>query len=137
MADSLDAVWVPNRNGVFINIGAAFAESYHCEYVVTGFNREEAGEFPDNSAEYVSRASDALALSTRDGVTVASFTLDLSKVEIIRLGVDLRAPLSIVWSCHLGGEHMCGRCLSCRKLAAALAKLPEEARPRIPIEFQV
>ncbi|MEK7448406.1 MAG: 7-cyano-7-deazaguanine synthase, partial [Planctomycetota bacterium] len=40
-------VWVPNRNAVFIGIAAAFAESLHCSYIITGFNREEARTFPD------------------------------------------------------------------------------------------
>jgi 7-cyano-7-deazaguanine synthase len=26
-----EAVWVPNRNGLFINIAAAFAEAYNCD----------------------------------------------------------------------------------------------------------
>src|SRR5436190_22568071 len=50
---SLDEGWIPNRNGVFINIAAAYAERYRCDTIVTGFNREEAAEFPDNRAEYV------------------------------------------------------------------------------------
>ncbi|RYD04479.1 hypothetical protein N752_13990 [Desulforamulus aquiferis] len=40
-ANTAAAVWVPNRNGLFVNIGACFAESLGCELVVAGFNREE------------------------------------------------------------------------------------------------
>src|SRR5690606_10152997 len=32
------AVWVPNRNGVFLNIAASFAESLDVDAVVPGFN---------------------------------------------------------------------------------------------------
>ena len=129
--DSLDDVWIPNRNGVFLNVAAAYAERYHCDTVVTGFNREEAEEFPDNSAEYVERVNGALAMSTRNGVRVESFTIDLDKPAIIRMGLELKAPLSIIWSCYRSGERMCGTCASCQRLRAALASLPAADRPRI------
>ncbi|MHC4507323.1 MAG: 7-cyano-7-deazaguanine synthase, partial [Planctomycetota bacterium] len=45
------SVWVPNRNGVFLNIAAAYAEHSGARAVVAGFNREEARAFPDSSPE--------------------------------------------------------------------------------------
>jgi 7-cyano-7-deazaguanine synthase len=131
---ALDDVWIPNRNGVFVNVAAAYAEGYGCETLVTGFNREEAQEFPDNSRDYVERVNRALELSTRSGVRVESFTLDLDKRAIIRLGLELKAPLSIVWSCYRSGERMCGRCASCARLRGALDSLPAADRPVIEFE---
>lgn len=128
---TLDDVWIPNRNGVFLNVAAAYAERYRCDTVVTGFNREEAEEFPDNSGEYVARVNRALEMSTRNHVRVESFTIDLDKPAIIRLGLELKAPLSIIWSCYRSDELMCGTCASCRRLRAALESLPAADRPRI------
>ncbi|MCI0450928.1 MAG: 7-cyano-7-deazaguanine synthase [Candidatus Latescibacteria bacterium] len=131
---SLDDVWIPNRNGVFINVAAAYAESYGCDTIVTGFNREEAEEFPDNSRAYVERVNAALVLSTRNRVRVESFTIDMDKRAIIRMGLELKAPLSIVWSCYRSGPTMCGRCASCARLRGAIDSLPPADRP--VIEFQ-
>lgn len=131
---SLEDVWIPNRNGVFINVAAAYAERYRCDTIVTGFNREEAEEFPDNSVEYVERVNRALEMSTRNGVRVESFTIDLDKPAIIRMGIELKAPLSIIWSCYRSGERMCGKCASCTRLRAALGSLPAGDRPRIEFE---
>ena len=58
--DSAAAVWVANRNGVFVNVAAAVAEARGIELVVAGFNAEEAETFPDNSPEFVA-AANALA----------------------------------------------------------------------------
>lgn len=127
----IDSVWIPNRNGILINCAAAFAEAYRYRYVVTGFNSEEAVEFPDNRSEYVARINRGLILSTRSGVTVVSFTQQLTKAEIVMLGMSLSAPLSVAWSCYGGGELMCGNCASCTKLKHALAAVPPERRPRI------
>jgi 7-cyano-7-deazaguanine synthase len=131
---TLDEVWIPNRNGVFVNVAAAYAESYGCDTVVTGFNREEAEEFPDNSRDYVERVNAALALSTRNAVRVESFTIDLDKRAIIRMGLELKAPLSIVWSCYRSGPKMCGRCASCTRLRGAVDSLPVGDRPVLEFE---
>jgi 7-cyano-7-deazaguanine synthase len=132
--NDVEAVWIPNRNGVFLNAAAAYAESYRCRVVVTGFNKEEAAEFPDNSGRFVDRMNACLRLSTLSGVRIVSFTQRLNKREILLLGAKLRAPLSVIWSCYRGGELMCGTCASCGKLKSALRSLPEEKRPVLRFE---
>ncbi|GAW94238.1 7-cyano-7-deazaguanine synthase QueC [Calderihabitans maritimus] len=115
-------VWVPNRNGLFINIGACFAEALDCSLVVAGFNREEAQSFPDNSAAFVEAANRCLRFSTLNGVTVKSYTQDMSKREIVQMGRKLNLPFEYIWSCYYGGEKMCGRCESCQRLMRALGE---------------
>ena len=132
--NSLEDVWVPNRNGVFLNTAAAFAESYGCGIVVTGFNREEAAEFSDNSREFVRSTNACLEFSTRGGVRVRSYLLNLTKREILREGIDLKAPLAVIWSCYRNGARMCGRCASCRRLRAAVDALPPMDRPLFEFE---
>jgi 7-cyano-7-deazaguanine synthase len=112
-ARSARAVWVPNRNGLFIEIAAAHAESLGAARIVTGFNREEAATFPDNSPEYVVAVNRALRFSTANGVRVTSFTGKLDKKAIVRLGRKLRAPLQWIWPCYEGGRAWCGSCESC------------------------
>ncbi len=117
---SARAVWVPGRNGVFIEIAAAHAESLGACRIVTGFNREEAAAFPDNSAAYVRAVNRALGYSTANGVRVVSFTASLDKREIVRLGRRLGAPLDEIWPCYEGGREWCGTCESCLRCLEAL-----------------
>jgi 7-cyano-7-deazaguanine synthase len=132
--DSLADVWVPNRNGLFLSVAAAFAESYGCGWVITGFNREEAVEFPDNRPEFVDKINESFKFSTLTGVEVKSYTQDLTKQEILLLGQQLGAPLSIIWSCYTDGGTMCGQCPSCRKLRQALSALPDDKRPQLEFD---
>jgi len=117
--DTARAVWVPNRNGVFIAIAAAFAESLGAEAVVTGFNAEEAATFPDNSAAFAAAATAGLQFSTATAVQVMSYTQALTKSEVVLLGRRIGAPLALVWSCYRGGEAPCGNCESCARFLRA------------------
>lgn len=127
-----EAVWVPNRNAVFVNIAAAFAEALGAEAVVGGWNAEEARSFPDNSVEFVRRAGSLLELSTLTGVKVLAPTAGMTKTEIARKIIELGGPLEFVWSCYFGRKMMCGRCEGCLRLLRALeeAGVPPESRPR-------
>jgi 7-cyano-7-deazaguanine synthase len=119
-ARSAKAVWVPNRNGVFLETAAAHAESLGAKRIVTGFNREEAATFPDNSTAYVRALNRALSYSTAKGVEVVSYTGDLDKRGIVRLGRRLGAPIEWVWPCYEGGRAWCGSCESCLRSLRAL-----------------
>jgi len=130
---SAAAVWIPNRNGLFVNIAACYAEALDCGLVVAGFNREEAATFPDNTPEFAEAASHAMTYSTANKVKVVSFTGRLDKKEIVALGSRLQVPWDLVWSCYRGGQQMCGACESCRRMARAFnslgLELPAALRP--------
>jgi len=117
---SAKAVWVPNRNGVFIEIAAAHAESLGANRLITGFNKEEAATFPDNSAAYVGAVNRALSYSTANRVQVVSFTGALDKKGIVALGRRLDAPLQHIWPCYEGGRTWCGECESCLRSLRAI-----------------
>lgn len=114
--ESAKAVWVPNRNGVFINIAASYCESLGAQTIISGFNVEEASTFPDNSISFIDAINGSLFYSTLNKVRVISPLSDLDKKAIVRLGIEIDAPLDLVWSCYRGGNRMCGRCEACKRL---------------------
>jgi len=119
---SAKAVWVPNRNGVFIEIAACFAEQLEAEFIIVGFNREEAITFPDNSVDYRKALSRALFFSTSNHVQVIAPTEHFDKIEIVKTALSLNLPLNLIWSCYHEGNQMCGTCESCVRLKRALSK---------------
>jgi len=124
--ESAKSVWVPNRNGVMINIAASFAESLECEYVIVGFNREEAQTFPDNSFEYVQAVDGSLSYSTQNGVKLLAPLIELDKTAIVRRALAAGAPLGWSWSCYLGSDTPCGSCESCVRRARAFMEAGTE-----------
>ncbi|HWQ70872.1 MAG TPA: 7-cyano-7-deazaguanine synthase QueC [Desulfitobacteriaceae bacterium] len=118
---SAASVWVPNRNGLFINIAAVYAENLkQPSRIITGFNREEAAAFPDNSLEFIAAINQSLKYSTMQQTTVISPTSKLNKAEIVREGLRLNIPWQYIWSCYSNQSQLCGVCESCGRLRRAL-----------------
>jgi 7-cyano-7-deazaguanine synthase len=122
-------VWVPNRNGLFINIAAAYADAFGYGRIATGFNAEEGATFPDNSAPFVKAINKSLSYSCEKKVEVVAPVVDLNKEEIIKLGLKIEAPLDLSWSCYFSGTQPCGKCESCMRRARAFkrAGVPDPA----------
>ncbi len=107
--------WVPARNLVFYSIAIAMAEAWGYDYVASGINLEESGSYPDNEMEFV-RLLDRLApyaTGPQRRVRLLMPVGHLVKHEIVKLGLEVGAPLHLTWSCYDGGEKHCGRCGPC------------------------
>lgn len=107
------SVWVPNRNGIFLNIAAGYAEALGADLLVPGFNAEEAKTFPDNSEEFVHAVTRSLYFSTANKVLVQCYTIRLEKPEIVRRGTQLGVDFSMIWPCYQEFDRWCGECESC------------------------
>ncbi|OQW46607.1 MAG: hypothetical protein A4S09_05355 [Proteobacteria bacterium SG_bin7] len=113
-------VWVPNRNGIFINIAAGFAENMGVDYVVVGFNVEEAQTFPDNTQEFLDAVEKSLSYSTGNHVKMKCFTTRKNKTEIVRRAWELGINLEELWPCYVSTEKWCGQCESCMRFDRAI-----------------
>ncbi len=117
---SAEAVWVPNRNGLFLNIAAAFCDSYGYKYILYGANKEEAMIFPDNTEEFREQISKTFMRSTLSQPQVVAPLINCSKDDIVKIAVEEGLPLGLVRSCYNSGDKHCGKCESCYYLKKAL-----------------
>lgn len=117
--ESAKAVWVPNRNGIFLNIAAGFAEGLKADAIIVGFNKEEGATFPDNTQEYIDKLNDAFEYSTANKIKVKCFTTDLDKTQIVKRARELKVNFDFVWPCYKGGDKICGECESCLRYLRA------------------
>ncbi|HEY9247344.1 MAG TPA: 7-cyano-7-deazaguanine synthase, partial [Candidatus Methanoperedens sp.] len=107
--------WVPARNMVFLSIGAALAENYKYDFIVTGFDAEEAVTFPDNTVEFVEKFNSVLELGTLTRPKVYAPLISMDKAGIVKRGARIDAPLEFSWSCYEGREEPCMVCESCMR----------------------
>lgn len=117
---SMRAVWVANRNGLFLNAAAAYAEALGVKEILTGYNKEEAATFPDNSAEFLDATNQAFSYSTLNGVRASSYTIAWDKTRILQEALKIELPLDKVWSCYEAGPARCWKCESCKRSERAL-----------------
>jgi 7-cyano-7-deazaguanine synthase in queuosine biosynthesis len=116
------------RNGVFLNVAAAFAEALGVREVLTGYNREEAATFPDNSAAFLEAMNQAFSFSTLNGVRASSYTIAWDKPQILQEALRVNLPLNLVWSCYEAGPERCWKCESCKRSERALLAAGESGK---------
>lgn len=119
--ESAKAVWVPNRNGIFLNIAAGFAEGLNANEVIVGFNKEEGETFPDNTQEYLDTLNNAFEYSTQKKVKVKCYTTHMQKSDIVKRAKELKVNFDLIWPCYMGSEKICGECESCSRYLRAMS----------------
>ena len=107
--------WVPARNLIFLSIAAGLAEAHGYDVIVPGTNLEESGAYPDNEMIFINKLNEVLPYATnlQKKVRIEMPVGNLMKHEIVKLGLEIGAPLELTWSCYEGGEAHCGKCGPC------------------------
>lgn len=117
---SAKSVWVPNRNGLFLNIAGSFADGNGYDYIIIGANKEEGQTFPDNTQEFIDKINAEFEYSTQKHPKVVAPLINSDKNDIVKLALEHKIPLEFVRSCYASGEKHCGKCESCTRLKNAL-----------------
>ena len=113
--ESARSVWVPGRNIVFTSIANSFAESFGAEIIIVGWDLEEAATFPDNSEEFLNAFNNVLEVGSFDNIKIEAPLINMNKQDIVKLGNDINAPVTLSYSCYKGYEEHCGVCESCMR----------------------
>jgi 7-cyano-7-deazaguanine synthase len=119
-SESTKSVWVPNRNGLFLNIAASYCDSFGYNEIIIGANKEEAQNFPDNTQEFIDRANKLFEYSTMVKPKVVAPLINYNKNDIVKKALDAQIPLNLVQSCYDSTNKHCGKCESCKRLKKAL-----------------
>jgi 7-cyano-7-deazaguanine synthase len=129
-AGEIPITYVPARNTIFLAYALAFAEVRGAQDVYIGVNAVDYSGYPDCRPEYVAAFEKLAALATRAGVEgrpvrVHAPLMHLTKVEIIRRGLELGVDYGLTRSCYDpdAAGRACGHCDSCRLRLAAFAQL--------------
>jgi 7-cyano-7-deazaguanine synthase len=132
--DEIDAgipiTYVPARNTIFLSFAMAWAEVLGASEIFLGVNAVDYSGYPDCRPEFI-RAFESMAnLATKTGVEgttrlkIHTPLIDLSKADIIRLGLDCGVDYALTHSCYDPGPggRPCGACDSCLLRAKGFAE---------------
>ncbi len=130
---SIPITYVPLRNTIFLSLTAAFLESEILKAIeVDGVdtsdldaviymapNAIDYSGYPDCRPEFYEQINNTLELGSKLGTEygtrfrIETPIIHLSKAEIVKMGIEIGAPLDHTWSCYRGGDVPCGSCDSC------------------------
>ena len=114
--------YVPARNTIFLSFCLAWAEVLGATDIFIGVNALDYSGYPDCRPEYINAFQAMANLATRGGVEgttpirIQTPLLDLTKREIVELGLSLNVDYSITLSCYDPSADgiACGHCDACR-----------------------
>jgi len=116
----IPVTYVPARNTVFLSLALAWAEVLGSFDIFIGVNALDYSGYPDCRPEYISSFEKTANLATKASVSGSSFRvhtplIDMTKSEIIKVGIGLGIDYGLTSSCYdpNQGGNPCGLCDAC------------------------
>ena len=110
----IPVTYVPFRNAHFLSAAVSWAEVLGANTVTIGAVEQDSSGYPDCRPAYYEAFNRLIRQGTKEGkIRVETPLIGMRKSQIVRLGVELGAPLHVSWSCYSGGSEACGVCESC------------------------
>jgi 7-cyano-7-deazaguanine synthase len=126
--------YVPFRNAHFLSVAVSWAEVLGAQNIYIGAVEQDSSGYPDCRPAYYAAFNEVIRTGTKEGaIEIATPLIALRKHEIVRLGLELGAPLDLTWSCYSREDRACGGCDSCVlrlrafREAGAIDPIPYEA----------
>ncbi len=110
----IPVTYVPFRNAHFLAVAVSWAEVLGAGKIYIGAVEQDSSGYPDCRPAYYQAFNQVVKLGTKEGrIEIVTPLIQLRKAEIIRLGLELGAPLDLTWSCYSREDRACGVCDSC------------------------
>ncbi|HVQ56145.1 MAG TPA: 7-cyano-7-deazaguanine synthase QueC [Pyrinomonadaceae bacterium] len=127
--------YVPFRNANMLSIAVSWAEVIEASAIYIGAVAEDSSGYPDCRPEFYEAFQQTINTGTKPDTHIEIRTpiIHLSKMEIVKKGIELDAPLHLTWSCYRGEDLACGTCDSC----ALRLRGFQQAGVKDPISYSV
>ena len=111
----IPATYVPFRNANLLSAAASWAEVLGAKAIFAGAVEEDSSGYPDCRRAFYDAFEAAIEAGTRPETHIRIITpvIGMRKAAIIKLGLELSAPLHLTWSCYRNEDVPCRRCDSC------------------------
>jgi 7-cyano-7-deazaguanine synthase len=122
IGDGIPITYVPARNTIFLAFALAYAEVTGARDIFIGVNHMDSSGYPDCRPEYIAAFERLAQLATksavedRSAIRIRTPLIDLTKSEIISLGLSLGVDYAMTTSCYDPDPSgaACGRCDACQ-----------------------
>lgn len=133
--EEIPTTYVPFRNGIFLSIATAWAEAIGAKKIFIGVNQVDFSGYPDCREVFISAFNKAIKEGTKPetDIEILAPLVNLTKKEIVELGIQLKTPFELTWSCYQDETLACGECSSCRLRLKAF----KEAGYQDPLPYRI
>ncbi len=130
----IPSTYVPFRNGIFLSLAAAWAETIKANTIFIGVMDEDGPGYPDTTEAFIESMEKAINLGRKPESACKIMTpiVHMSKAEVVKLGIEMLVPFGMTWSCYESDDIACGVCQSCIMRKRAF----EEAGLKDPIRYR-
>jgi 7-cyano-7-deazaguanine synthase len=110
----IPVTYVPFRNAHFLSVAVSWAEVIGASKISIGAVEQDSSGYPDCRPAYYAAFNDVIKAGTKEGgIELVTPLIAMRKADIVRLGLELGAPLDLTWSCYSREDRACGVCDSC------------------------
>ena len=129
------STYVPFRNGLFLSSASAIALSKGCCKIYYGAHSDDAAgnAYPDCSKEFNDAMNTAIYEGCGHQLSIEAPFIGIPKKDVVKIGLELKAPYHLTWSCYEGHDKACGKCGTCIDRINAFRSNGVED----PIEYEV
>ncbi len=131
---AIPVTYVPFRNAHLLSIATSWAEVIGATKIFIGAVEEDSSGYPDCRETFYRAFNKVIETGTKPETRIEIVTplIHLKKSEIVKKGIELKAPFHFTWSCYQASEKACGKCESC----ALRLKGVREAGIQDPIPYE-
>ena len=107
--------YVPFRNANILSACTSWAEVLNADAIFIGAVYEDSSGYPDCRPEFFKAFEKVIETGTKPltNIKIETPVIHMSKAEIVKKGLELKAPLELTWSCYQNEDEACGTCDSC------------------------
>ena len=113
--DEIPNSYVPFRNANILSAAVSWAEVLEANSIYIGAVEEDSSGYPDCRRSFYDAFEKTIVEGTKPNTQIKIDTplINLSKMDIINIGVQLNSPIELSWSCYQNEDVPCGICDSC------------------------
>jgi 7-cyano-7-deazaguanine synthase len=119
--------YIPAKNLMFYSVAAHYAEYMKARWIVGGHNKHDVQFYTDATIEFIGTLNkllkDGCMLCNGSHFEITSPLVELDRLGVIKLALDLEVPLELTWSCHVKTQKHCGKCYGCKSRKEAFNAL--------------
>lgn len=117
--DIYENAFLPGRNSLFIIVAASYGYQNGVSNIAIGLLSKENHLFPNQTEEFLVNSNFAINSAFNTPFNIITPLINFNKREVIKLAKKYSLSIEDTYSCHLGENIYCGKCVACKEILSS------------------